>query len=154
MIEFDNVIHGHLIAEAIACPYNPKCDHVISRVADDGVLLGGVIYKDYTGSSVFMHQAGFDKAWINRDMLWVCFDYPFNQLGYSVVFGAVSSTNPHAFDINRRLGFSVEAVLKDGYPDDDMLIMAMRKDQCRWLALKPQGIKSNTSVTSQGNTGE
>jgi len=142
MIEFGNVEHGRLIAARIPRMFNPVCDPVISSVSEDGRLLGGVIYDGFTGSCIFIHQAGFSKHWMCRDMLWAAFDYPFVQLGVTKLAGTIPSTNGPLLDINLRLGFSIETKIEDGYPGADMLILAMRRDECRWLKLKPRTIKA------------
>ena len=54
--------------------------------------MGGVIFSNYTGESIAMHSAAWDQHWINRDMLFVIFDYPFNQLGVKRMFGQVPRT--------------------------------------------------------------
>lgn len=144
MIEFGNIEHGEAIAKAIPRRFNPACDPVISNVID-GRLLGGVIYDGFTGSCVFIHQAGFTKHWLSRDMLWVAFDYPFNQLGVKKLCGTIPSTNPGLLAMNLKLGFQVEHAIEDGYPGGNMLILSMTRDECRWLDMKPRGIKAGTA---------
>jgi hypothetical protein len=142
MIEFGNKAHGFQIARAIPRIYNAQFDVVISHT-EKGKLLGGVIYTDLISSCVFMHQAGFDKRWMTGDMLWVLFDYPFNQLKVSVVCGTIPSSKPELLDFNQRLGFKVEGTIKGAYTDGDLLVMTMRRPECRWLKLKPRTLKSN-----------
>ena len=142
MIEFDNFVHGYMIAEAIPRAYNEHVDRVISRTNEEGKLLGGVLYEGYTGSMIFMHQAGFDKSWLTRDMLWVLFDYPFNQLSCWKVCGTIPSSNQTLLDFNKRIGFIQEATIAGGYPDGDLLVLSMTKEQCRWLKHKPSFLES------------
>jgi hypothetical protein len=146
MIVFGNKEHGQTIANAIPRRFNPECDPVISSVTSEGNLLGGVIYDGYTGSCIFIHQAGFDKHWMTRDMLWAAFDYPFNQLGCTKLCGTIPSTNAPLLAINLKLGFVVEHALQDGYPDGPMLLLSMTRDQCRWLKLKPRNIRAGGVV--------
>lgn len=141
-IESGNIEHGFQIARAIPRNYNPAVDIVISNVNKSGELLGGVIYDGYTGSCIFIHQAGFSKYWLSRDMLWVAFDYPFNQLGCSKVCGTIPSSNPQLLAINKKIGFIVEATIKGAYPGADMLVLSMERDQCRWLDLKPRSLQA------------
>lgn len=145
MIEFGNIAHGEQIAKAIPRRFNPACDPVISVVGAGGKLLGGVIYDGYTGSCIFIHQAGFDKHWMNRDLLWAAFDYPFNQLGCSRVRGTIPSTDEQLLAINLRLGFIVEASLEDGYPGGNMLILSMKRDKCPWLKIKPRTVQAGVT---------
>jgi RimJ/RimL family protein N-acetyltransferase len=144
MILLNNKEHGRLIARAIPRNYNPEVDPVISHVDASGKLLGGVIYNGCTGPCIFAHQASFSKHWLSRDMLWVLFDYPFNQLGCKKICGTIPSSNPSLLAFNRKLGFNVEAVIKDAYPDGDMLVMSMTKDECRWLGIKPRGLRAGS----------
>jgi RimJ/RimL family protein N-acetyltransferase len=144
MIIFNNREHGERIARRIPRNYNPAVDPVISHVDKDGKLLGGVIFDGYTGSCVFAHQASFDKRWLSRDMLWVLFDYPFNQLKVKKICGTIPSSNPKLLEFNLKLGFIVETIIKDGYPDGDMLVMSMTRGECRWLDMKPRGLRGNS----------
>jgi RimJ/RimL family protein N-acetyltransferase len=144
MIEINNVVHGFKIAAAIPRPYNPATDVVFSHVTPSGNVMGGVIYDGYTGNNIFMHQAGFDRRWLTGNMLWIAFDYPFNQLKVGKVAGTINSNNKELLDFNLRLGFIEEARIKDAYCDGDMIVLTMRRDQCRWLKLKPKVAKENT----------
>jgi RimJ/RimL family protein N-acetyltransferase len=136
MIVFGNTDHGFQIAKAIPRNYNPLLDPVISHTDSDGKLLGGVIYDGLTGPCIFAHQASFNKRWLSRDMLWVMFDYPFNQLKCKKICGTIPSSNLGLLAFNVKLGFKVEATIKDAYPDGDMLVMSMTRDECRWLDIK------------------
>lgn len=140
---FNDMVHGQLIADAIPRILNPAADKVISRTSDDGELLGGVIYESLISNCVFMHQAGFTKSWMSPDALWLFFDYPFNQLHVGKVCGTVPASKTELVEFNRRLGFQVEARIKDAYKDGDLVIMTMRKEDCRWLKHKPRTIRSN-----------
>jgi RimJ/RimL family protein N-acetyltransferase len=142
-IVFGNKEHGAEIARAIPRRFNPACDPVISNVSEDGKLLGGVIYDGYTVACIFIHQAGFSKKWLSKDMLWVAFDYPFNQLGCSKLCGTIPSTNEELLAFNTRLGFKVETRIRDAYPGGDMLILSMTRDECPWLKIKPGNLKGN-----------
>lgn len=138
MIVFNNKEHGQRISDAIPRRFNPVSDVVISNVSDeDGRLLGGVTYDGYTQNCIFIHQGGFDKHWLSKTMLWVAFDYPFNQLKVAKLAGTIPEHDKDLLDINRRLGFKEECRIKDAYgPGDDMLILSMLREECRWLRIK------------------
>jgi hypothetical protein len=85
-----------------------------------------------------MHQAGFSKRWLGGDMLWTVFAYPFLQLGLGMVCGTIPSSKPELLDFNLRLGFNVECVVKGAYVDGDLIVMAMRREQCRWIKKQPK----------------
>lgn len=143
MIHFDNVEHGELIAARIPRAYRPGTDHVISRTSDrTGELMGGVLLGDFTGSMLFIHQAGFQPGWITPDLLWVVFDYAFNQVKATKLCGTIPSGNQALLALNEKLGFKVESRIEDGYPGGNQLLaMTMTRDDCRWLGLKPRKLR-------------
>lgn len=145
MIEFGNKEHGYRIAKEAGCTFNPETDQVIA-VTSQGKLLGGNIYTGYTGASIHLHMAGFEPAWANRDFLWVAFDYPFNQLGCKKVFGQVPETNLKALEIDLKLGFKIVARIEDVFPDGACLLLALAREDCRWLDIKPRGIKAGSEM--------
>lgn len=140
MIVFNDAEYGHMIAKAAGTSFNPYSDVCIARVEDDE-LWGGVTYTGYTGTSMGIHVAGFRSDWINKDMLWVAFDYPFVQLKCSKLFGQVPASNRKALEFDLKLGFIEEARVKDVFPDGDLLVLAMKREDCRWLKLKPRSLK-------------
>jgi hypothetical protein len=74
--------------------------------------------------------------------VWVAFHYPFVQLGVKKLFGQVGIHKPEILKIDIQLGFKIEAVIKDVYPEGDMALLSMYKDDCRWLKVKPRTIAS------------
>lgn len=130
--------HGALIAAAIPRPFDPNNSIVFSRVTSEGNCMGGVIYDDYTGGCIFMHQASFSRNWLTGNMMWMVFDYPFNKLHVKKVAGVVNSRNEELLAFNQRLGFKEEARIKDAYDDGDMIILTMERADCRWLKIKPK----------------
>jgi hypothetical protein len=148
MIITGNTFHGAAIAAAIPRRFNPVCDPVISNMTPEGKLLGGVIYDGYTENCIFMHQAGFHPSWMTRELLWAVFHYPFVQLGCGKVCGTIPSAKTELLEFNERLGFKVETKITDAYPDGDMLILSMARDECRWLKVTPRGIRSRGGENS------
>ena len=132
--------YGFQITEAAGASFNPLVDQCLARVRD-GKLLGGVVYQGYTGASIQMHMAGFVPNWANRNMLWVAFDYPFNQLGCGKVFGQVPEENAKALEIDLKLGFKIVAKVEDVFPDGACLVLALAREDCRWLKLRPHGLR-------------
>ena len=58
--------------------------------------------------------------------------------GPSIV-GMVPSGNKEAIRFNERLGFKLENELHDAHPDGSLLLMTMRREECRWLDLARLG---------------
>lgn len=139
------VLNDHACGEAIAqlagTDYNPKTCISICRVKND-FRMGGVIYSHYTGESIAMHSASWHPRWINRDLLWVSFDYPFNQLGVKRIFGQVPEDNLLARGFNENLGFEYVARVEGVFPHNvACLVMRMDRDDCRFLKIRPRHIQ-------------
>lgn len=141
MIVSNNISHGYKIAEAAGTIFNPAVDRVISRV-EKGELYGGVIYTGYTLAAICLHQAGFRPNWANRDMLWVAFHYPFVKLGCKKIIGQVPASKTDILAFDQKLGFKEEARIRDVFPDGDLVVLSMTRDQCRWLSIKPRGVNA------------
>lgn len=143
MIVFNNWDHGHRIMDECLGTFTPGLDQCIARVSDAGELLGGVCYTAHTGASCQMHQWGSTPKWINVDMLWVAFHYPFVQLDYRTVLGLCRAKNTTTIKENLKHGFTEVACIKYVYPGDDLVVMQLLKEDCRWLKLKPRGLRFN-----------
>ncbi len=104
---------------------------------EDGVgPIAGCLYESHNGRSIIGHLTGIGRKWMNREYLWYCFYYPFEQLGVDKILGIVESDNHEARKLDEHMGFILEATLKDAAPNGDLLIYSMTKDQCKWLTLK------------------
>lgn len=149
MICFNIPEHGYQISKLAPCLFVPGQTPVISRVTHEGKLLGGVVYDNYVPTaSIGAHIAGFAPNWLNNDLLWAIFDYPFNQLGVRTIFGQVQASNTKALAFDLRLGFNEVVRIGDVYPDGDLVLLKMQRQDCKWLKLVPRGIKSG----KQSNT--
>lgn len=110
----------------------------IGQKKDDS-LVAVVAYCNFTENACSMHIGSIGEHWMSKNLLWACFDYPFNKLGKKVIVVTLEASNDDAVRLNRHLGFSVETVIKDAHEHGDLMIMSMRADNCKWLALKPKG---------------
>ena len=102
----------------------------------DGEVKAVVAYDNIMDKSCMMHTAAIVPNWISRDLLWACFDYPFNILKVKVILASVASTNEEALRLDRHLGFVDKAYIEDAHIDGDLVILAMRRENCRWLDIK------------------
>ena len=103
----------------------------------DGNLVAVVGFASFMPKSCQMHIGALDEVnWMSKDLLWAAFDYPFNKLGVSVILGQVCADNESALRLNRHLGFKVVAEIPYAHMDGDLVIMAMRKEDCRWLDIQ------------------
>ena len=127
----------------------PGKGSVIGLWEDDVGPVAACFYEGCNGASILVHLAGVGKKWMNREFLWFCFYYPFEQLGLNKVIGLVKSDNLACQKLVEHLGYVLEATLKEAAPKGDLLIYTMTKDQCRWLLLgnKYRGKTQSASST-------
>jgi L-amino acid N-acyltransferase YncA len=102
----------------------------------DGEVKAVVAFDNVLDKSCMMHTAAIVPNWISKDLLWACFDYPFNILKVKVILASVASTNEEALKLDRHLGFKDKAYIEDAHIDGDLVILAMRREDCRWLDIK------------------
>lgn len=122
--------------------FHAGVDQCIARVRGSE-LLGGVIFDQYTRAAIGIHTAGFVRHWVNRDLIWVTFDYAFNQLGVRKMIGLTPANNQDAIKFNTSAGFTIETTVKDVFPDSDLIVFSLYKEDCKWLNIKPRGLQSN-----------
>ena len=138
---FNDLECGEAIAHTAGTDYNPKTCVSICRVKGS-FRVGGVIFSHYTGESIAIHSASWVPHWINRDLLFVTFDYPFNQLGVKRIFGQVAEDNDEARRFNENLGFRYVARVEGVFPDDiACMVMRMDREDCRFLKIRPRNIQ-------------
>lgn len=131
-----NLLLGPWICERLDTDWLPGRGECIG-LADSGRIVAGVLFDSFNGASVCMHIAAEPGSqWMNRKLLWVCFDYPFNQLKVSKILGLVAEGNTAARRLDEHLGFVREATLRDADPSGDLLIYSMTRSQCRWLNMR------------------
>ncbi len=140
MFRFDDVHSIKLIAAASEIEFVPRLHHCIARYDEMDRLMGGVLFTEYTGGSVFIHMAGFHPRWVNKAMVYLAFDYPFNQLRVKKLFGNVPEWNVRSRNNTLHLGFKIEYLVRDVYNRMDGVngyyVMSMYREDCRWLKMK------------------
>lgn len=104
----------------------------IGSITPKNKILGVVGFDAWNGASCEMHVAG-EGNWVTRDLLYATFDYAFNVAKLKVVIGMVPSTNKKAIRFDKHVGFEEVARIKNGTSDGDLVIMQMRRENCRYL---------------------
>lgn len=120
------------VAERTTDTYYPNSGVGIG-IQKDGRITAGVLFNGYCGRSIQIHVAKEPDAYINREWLFVLFDYAFRQLGVNKIIGIVDSTNEAALRFDKHIGFVEEAVIKDAGKHGDMHVLTMTREQCRFL---------------------
>ena len=113
----------------------PKTTQCIGQLKD-GNLVAVAGYTNFMPKACEIHIGSVGEHWANKDFIWAVFDYPFNKLGLSVILGQICADNIDALKLNRHLGFKVVAEIPDAHMSGDLVIMAMKKEECRFLNIR------------------
>jgi len=150
MIHFDDWDHADAIARLAQTSFNRRTDRCISRSEFDPrvgaqALFGGSLITGYTGrgGSCGIHLAGTRVAWLSRTLLWVTYDYIFNQLGVARLIAQVPVSNDPSIVFCLKNGFKEKHKIEGVFPGGGaLLIFVLERADCRFLNLKPTGLKS------------
>lgn len=99
-------------------------------------LVAGVLYDNFNGVNINLAVAAEGKHWLNREFLWFCFYYPFEQLRVERITCLVADRNEKSKRFCNHVGFVHEATLEKAHPLGDLLVFKMFKQDCKWLTLK------------------
>ena len=106
-----------------------------------------MIFSNYTTESIAIHMAGWNPHWINRDMLFVTFDYPFNQLGVKRIFGYVPETTFTLYVSMRSSASRIVARIEGMFPHNvACCLMKLEREDCRFLGVRPRNIFGQTAT--------
>lgn len=145
---------GDWIMKRVQGVFTPVYDNSFS-VHRDGEIIGGFAVCTYLGNSATVHTAGEGVNWCPRDLLWLVFDYTFNQLNVGKLIAPVRSDNYKALSIDLRAGWHLETMISDLYAEGvHGFILSMTRDTCPWLKLKPRAWTSNIGPVVSKAPGE
>lgn len=119
----------------ILCQKFPEDAQFIGQ-EKDGNLVAVVAFCNFVNNSCAMHIGTVGENWMDRNLLWACFDYPFIKLEKKVILATMEASNDEAIKLNRHLGFQDKALIEDAHENGDLLLMTMRKEDCKWLNLQ------------------
>lgn len=102
----------------------------------DGEIVAVIGYSNFLPKACEIHVGAIAPNWASKDLLWAAFDYPFNKLGVNVILGQVCADNTEALRLNRHLGFEIVAEIPDAHQYGDLVIMAMKREQCKYLDMQ------------------
>jgi hypothetical protein len=129
-------IFGPWLMKLLKTEWFPGRGSIIGLWEDGVGPIAGCLYESYNKASIIGHLAGVGKKWMNREYLWYCYYYPFEELKVNKIIGVVESDNLEAQKLDEHMGFTKEATLVGCAPKGDLIIYTMTKDQCRWLQLR------------------
>lgn len=144
-------IFGPWLAKLLQNDWFPGKGSIIGLWEDGVGPIAGCLYESYNGegASVVGSLAGIGKKWMNREYLWYCYHYPFEELKVNKIIGIVRSDNLEARKLDEHMGFVLEATLQHCAPKgNDLLVYTMTRDQCKWLKLKDRYVQAQGSTAT------
>ena len=99
----------------------------------DGELIGVVAYTNFYPKVCQFHVGATTEYWVTKELLAAMFDYPFNKLEVEVILAPIAKDNIKSLTFGRKLGFQQVADIPYGLGDGDLIVMAMKRNQCKWL---------------------
>lgn len=128
-----NDVLGYWIANRTGGQYIPGRSQQIGSLNSEGKVRAVSQFSDCNGRSMLLHCAGEGPNWLTREFIFFTFHYAFVQIEVEKLISPVESGNIASRRFVRRMGFSLEATLKDCAPSGDLLLYTMSRNQCRWL---------------------
>jgi len=147
MIRINDVHAINIISRAARVQFVPHMHHCIAEYNSHDQFVGGVLFTDWNMGSLLLHFAlPPNKGMLGRQLLWLSFQYPFNQLGAKKIVALVPEWNILSRNLVLKFGFKIEYKIDDIFNnpvpiDNGMYIMSMRREDCRWLRIKSPNIE-------------
>ena len=114
--------------------FQPRSDAVAVGWREHGELRAVVLYDNFSACDCNMHIASDGTGnWLRRAFLVTCFMHPFAQWGLRRVTGLVPAKNTDALRFDLHLGFKQEGYLRHALPDDDLVLLGMLRENCRFI---------------------
>lgn len=116
----------------------PPADTQAIGLEGEGGLKVVAFFNNFSSTNCDIHVVtDGSRAWATRGFLAAVFAYPFIQCGLRRVTAYVAADNTAALEMDLRLGFQREGVMREGADTGDMMILGMLKNECKWL---PEGL--------------
>lgn len=96
-----------------------------------GKLIAGIAFEMQNKNNFWGHMR-IDSS-PSRSFWAITADFIFNQAGCKRFTATVEADNTKAIQLNKHIGFEIEATLKDCGNNGDLLIMTLWRDNCRFL---------------------
>ena len=137
-------------SDVIGFPF--RDDAKVIGASFDGDLRAVVVYDGFSECDCNMHIASDGSArWLSRGFLRAVFAYPFIQLGLRRVTGLVPAKNERALNFDLRLGFEHEGLCRDALPDDDIIVLGMRRSVCPYIPEEYRHARSSSRPDHPGH---
>ncbi len=114
--------------------FKPRDDVRAIGWRENEVLRAVTLYDGFSECDCNIHIASDGKPhWLNRGFLVAAFMHPFVQWKLRRVTGLVPAKNTRALRFDLHLGFVREGYLRHALPDDDLVLLGMLRENCRFI---------------------
>lgn len=132
------------VGERIGRPH-PWWKKAAIGIERGGELLAGVVFENWTDRSVEAHIAALPgRRWARPDFFAVCFRYAFLQLDVEIMYAHVRASNIDCCRLVEHLGFREVVILEGAAVRDDLIIYAIRRSECRYLAMESHHVPAKS----------
>lgn len=114
--------------------FEPRLDVRAIGWRENGSLRAVTLYDGFSECDCNMHIASDGSGnWLRRAFLMASFMHPFVQWRLRRVTGLVPAKNKDALRFDLHLGFKQEGYLQHALPDDDLYLLGMLRENCRYI---------------------
>lgn len=112
--------------------------------AVDGRLVGVVGLANWTDATAEIHVAG-DGRWITRELIIASLGFAFAHV--RVLLALIGCGNARSMRLAGRMGFREECRIAGAHADGALVVMSMRREECRFLEMK-HGTQSSIAAAA------
>lgn len=114
--------------------FEPRPDVRAIGWRESGSLRAVTLYDGFSECDCNIHIASDGSGnWLRRAFLVASFMHPFVQWRLRRVTGLVPAKNKDALRFDLHLGFKQEGYLHHALPDDDIYLLGMLRENCRYI---------------------
>ena len=106
-------------------------------ICRDGKLAAVAVYTAWRGCNIEMAIAADTPRWATRQVVALLMAYAFLELGVRRITATPARRNKRSRRFVEGIGGRLEGVMRDGLPDDDVLIYGLTREQwarSKWAA--------------------
>ena len=117
--------------------FEPRPDVKSFGWGDENGLRAVTLYDGFSQCDCNIHIASDGSgSWLTRAFLRAAFAHPFVQWDLRRVTGLVPAKNTAALRFDLHLGFEREGLIRHALPDDDIIVLGMLRENCRYIPQK------------------
>lgn len=114
--------------------FEPRSDARAIGWGDGDGIQAVTLWDGFSECDCNIHIASDGSGhWLRRGFLRASFWHPFIQWNMRRVTGLVPSKNTAALRFDLHLGFEREGLIRHALPDDDIIVVGMLREKCRYI---------------------